>query len=100
MGSQGRARLPACDARLCDRRDLVLGGRVEDVEASVIRGLAPFAAYPEIGRDIGEQIFVHVTSPLLNYAKRPRSPHERSDMREDTPGYRCAHPGYKAMSGR
>ena len=33
--------------------------------------------------------------PILRTARR--SPHERSDMRDDVPGYRFAHPGYTCV---
>src|SRR5581483_7055438 len=39
---------------------LALGRRIDDVEAAAIRGFAPFAADPQIGRHIVEKIFVHV----------------------------------------
>ena len=42
-----------------DRGDLVLGRRIDHVEAAAVGGFAPFAADPQIGRDVGEKIVVH-----------------------------------------
>src|SRR5262249_19152107 len=47
------------DAGARHRGDDVLGRRVDDLEACGIGGLAPLAADPKIGRNIGEQIFIH-----------------------------------------
>src|SRR5262249_24948411 len=47
------------------RGDPVLGRGIEHVEAAAVGGLAPLAADPEIGRNIGEQIFIHGTFPFL-----------------------------------
>jgi hypothetical protein len=53
-------RLGVVDRGARDRSDLVLGRRIKDIEAAAVGSLAPFAADPKIGRDIGQQIFVHV----------------------------------------
>ena len=44
--------------------DLAFGGRIDHVEAAAVGRFAPFAADPQIGRDVGEKIFVHESSPL------------------------------------
>src|SRR5215831_16746863 len=44
-----------------DRGDRVLGGGVEDVEPAAVGGFAPFAADPEIGRNIGKEVVVSRT---------------------------------------
>src|SRR5262249_31265053 len=44
-----------------ERGDLVLGGRVENVEPAAVGGFAPFAADPQIGRNIGEKVVVSRT---------------------------------------
>jgi hypothetical protein len=51
--------LRVIDARARDRGDRALGRRIDDIEALAVGGLAPFSADPEIGRDVGEKIFVH-----------------------------------------
>jgi hypothetical protein len=42
-----------------DRSDLVFSRRIDHVETAAVRGLAPFAADPQIGWNVGEQIVVH-----------------------------------------
>src|SRR5207245_2577719 len=49
------------DGRARDRGDLVLGRRIDDVEAALIGGRAPFPPDPQIGRNIRGQIIVHRT---------------------------------------
>src|SRR5262249_12143217 len=44
--------------RARDRSDLVLGRRVEHVETAAVGGFAPFAANPQIGRHVGEQVVI------------------------------------------
>src|SRR5262249_18780609 len=51
--------LGVLDARARNRSDLVLGRGVDDVEALIVGGLAPFSADPEVGRDVSEKIVVH-----------------------------------------
>ncbi len=41
------------------RSDGLFGRRVDDVETAAVGGLFPFAADPEVGRHVGEKIFVH-----------------------------------------
>ena len=41
-----------------DRGDLILGRRIDHVEAAAVGRLAPLAADPQVGRNIGEQIIV------------------------------------------
>jgi hypothetical protein len=58
--------LGVLDARARHRGDDVLGRRIDNLEARIVGGLAPFAADPQLGRNIGEQIFIHgVPSCLL-----------------------------------
>ncbi len=59
-------RAPASSAALAsstrgagDRGDLLLGRRIDHVEARAVGGFAPLAADPEVGRHVGEQIVVH-----------------------------------------
>jgi hypothetical protein len=47
------------DAGARHRGDDVLGGGIDDVEALAVGRLAPLAADPQIGRDMGEEIFIH-----------------------------------------
>src|SRR5262249_16813210 len=51
-------RLGIVDAGARHVADLVLGGRVDDVEACAVGRLLPFAADPQVGRHVGEQIVV------------------------------------------
>ena len=50
--------LGVLDGGARDRGDLVLGRRIDHVEAAAVGSLAPFAADPQIGRHVGEQIVV------------------------------------------
>ena len=50
--------LGVVDAGAGDRGDLVLGRRIDHVEARAVGGLFPFAADPQIGRDVGEKVVV------------------------------------------
>src|SRR4029079_3955813 len=61
------------DAGAGDIGDLPLGRRIDHVEARAVGGFFPFAADPEIGRDIGEKVVVsgHVDSPLSFRGARP-----------------------------
>ena len=52
-------RLGVVDRAAGDRGDLVLGGRIDHVEAAAVGGFAPFAADPKVGRNVGEKIVVH-----------------------------------------
>ena len=52
-------RLGIIDRGARDRGDLVLGRGIDHVEARAVGGFAPLAADPEVGRDVGEEIFVH-----------------------------------------
>ena len=56
--------LRVLDGGAGDRRNLVLGRRIDHVEAAAVRGFPPLAADPQIGRDVREQIIVHGTDPL------------------------------------
>ena len=56
-----------------DRGDLLLGRRIDHVEAAAVGGLAPFAADPEIGRNIGEKIVVHAASRFRRALAERRS---------------------------
>ena len=57
--------LGVLDGRARHRGDLVLGRRIDHVEAAAVGGFAPLAADPQIGRDIGEKIVVHGTFPMI-----------------------------------
>src|SRR5262249_57279863 len=48
-----------------DRGDLVLGRGIENVETAAVGGFAPFAADPQIGRNVGKKIFIHGTLPMM-----------------------------------
>jgi len=59
--------LGVLDASARYRRDDVLGRRIDHVEAAAIGGFAPFAADPQIGRNVGEKIVVHGHGHILPY---------------------------------
>ncbi len=48
-----------------DRGDLVLGRRIDHVEAAAVGGFPPLAADPQIGRHVGEEIVVHSHGIIL-----------------------------------
>ena len=77
----GERRLRRIDGRLrvLDRgarhvADLLLGRRIDDVEARAVGGLLPLAADPQIGGNIGKQIVVggarfgHLKGPQLGFS--------------------------------
>ena len=57
--------LGVVDEALATEAILLLGRRIDHVEARAVGGFLPFAADPQVGRDVGEQIVVggHGVSP-------------------------------------
>ena len=49
-----------------NRGDLVLGRGIEHIEAATIGSFAPSAPNPEVGRNIRQQILVHVGVPMIH----------------------------------
>src|SRR5207245_1055414 len=55
-----------------DRGDLVLGRGIENIETAAVGGFAPFAADPQVGRNVGKKIFVHGTFPMIGATSAPQ----------------------------
>src|SRR5262249_61631296 len=56
----------------------VLGRGVDHVEAAAVGRFAPLPADPQVGRNIGEEVFIHGTCPMNSWASRCR-PREGGD---------------------
>ncbi len=67
------ASLGVLHARARHGSDLVLGRRVDHVEARAVGGFAPFAADPEVGRNVGEEVVVHGHDAILQLCSERRT---------------------------